>query len=1054
MASEAPAAFPLPPLAGPPQHGAFPPTSQALPGFGELDSGFYASTSSAPYASHLSYPPISTPPLNSYPPPPTPLSHSAPTYSLPPATPTHPHNGPSSPGVPDIGRIRCYWTILSPSLDFVFLDPILEHHTGEWSNKLIGTNLLDWVHPDDRAQLTEDLLPREDEVAGVESAGVFGSVTRCRYSRLVRVLRDLGCPQPPSPPDAKIYAIDEQYLNLDLTTSWIAGDRKGKGKGKPLQGAVLAFFHASTDKDAVGDNDSRRRTDWSNWCGPSIDTPGYLTPPQCDELMAVLERLAASSDFSATSPTSGAGGGDAPPAHVFQILDRNGHVIVTFPRPRGQAGKTGADEGRYDVEQFSALAREVMARPREAVASRTSCTKRYRSKHPVMKDGTLTTIESVVIMYGAITFACFQTGGVYLSSARKAGLSLITNGDALGGASEFSLEEVPTTPTVGGFNGHASANGSGNKRLSLVVDPPQPQLVPPKSESMSPPSKRFKAAAASLPAAMPLGPGDQGLSIMTSGRLFRNTLDVESITAGGISPTVASASAILGSFSADAHLHAQQQHHAPHFPHGPGPAHGHAPAPSPSNQQSYAAFYASQPAPPAAQPPFSSPFDPAQLHHPQQYSQPHPTPPAYAYSPHPHPLSQSHSSYFSPAPSHSPHPSDPSAHGVYPPSTPSEAPGGYPQGGMNGLNEYGQPVPLHTPGSEHPPPPPPVSAPAASNAVVIADPATIPVPPPPPPGSQSGKRPPKQRPDGPVYKPNQKACESCGTVNSPEWRKGPTGAKSLCNACGLRYARSVARQKKQAEAAANGGVAPKKTKKKGKAAASAQPEAPSSPATPLPPPGSQPSPLPSSMAGSFDFSPYARASPKPYYTPYHTTAPTAPGSYAPMASPSTTHAPFHSPLPVSTPGGTYFPSFPPPNYSMPPPFSAAGAPLHMPAPIATHTPLPPPISIPTPTSGAPPPLPSPFDYPHSRPASYAPTPAHSHPHTPHLVSPHLEQHAHMHAGMHPPQASPLDGPGSAGMFPSRSAGTGGANSGHFQPYDWRHEQAEQGPAGQDGQNGQ
>ncbi|KAI9359793.1 hypothetical protein BD770DRAFT_409495 [Pilaira anomala] len=39
-------------------------------------------------------------------------------------------------------------------------------------------------------------------------------------------------------------------------------------------------------------------------------------------------------------------------------------------------------------------------------------------------------------------------------------------------------------------------------------------------------------------------------------------------------------------------------------------------------------------------------------------------------------------------------------------------------------------------------------------------------------------------------------CQSCGTDSSPEWRRGPTGHKTLCNACGLRYSRSVARQVK------------------------------------------------------------------------------------------------------------------------------------------------------------------------------------------------------------------------------------------------------------------
>ncbi|KAL9935362.1 hypothetical protein V8E36_005710 [Tilletia maclaganii] len=44
-----------------------------------------------------------------------------------------------------------------------------------------------------------------------------------------------------------------------------------------------------------------------------------------------------------------------------------------------------------------------------------------------------------------------------------------------------------------------------------------------------------------------------------------------------------------------------------------------------------------------------------------------------------------------------------------------------------------------------------------------------------------------------------KMCASCGTTNSPEWRRGPTGHKTLCNACGLRFSRSVIRAKKREE---------------------------------------------------------------------------------------------------------------------------------------------------------------------------------------------------------------------------------------------------------------
>jgi len=40
-------------------------------------------------------------------------------------------------------------------------------------------------------------------------------------------------------------------------------------------------------------------------------------------------------------------------------------------------------------------------------------------------------------------------------------------------------------------------------------------------------------------------------------------------------------------------------------------------------------------------------------------------------------------------------------------------------------------------------------------------------------------------------------CQKCGTSDTPEWRKGPEGPNSLCNACGLQYAKRVKREKEQ-----------------------------------------------------------------------------------------------------------------------------------------------------------------------------------------------------------------------------------------------------------------
>lgn len=37
----------------------------------------------------------------------------------------------------------------------------------------------------------------------------------------------------------------------------------------------------------------------------------------------------------------------------------------------------------------------------------------------------------------------------------------------------------------------------------------------------------------------------------------------------------------------------------------------------------------------------------------------------------------------------------------------------------------------------------------------------------------------------------QKDCANCHTTSTPEWRRGPSGNRDLCNSCGLRYAKAV-----------------------------------------------------------------------------------------------------------------------------------------------------------------------------------------------------------------------------------------------------------------------
>eukprot|EP00879_Flechtneria_rotunda_P001503 GHRR01001660.1.p1 GENE.GHRR01001660.1~~GHRR01001660.1.p1 ORF type:complete len:1310 (+),score=607.85 GHRR01001660.1:230-4159(+) len=48
-----------------------------------------------------------------------------------------------------------------------------------------------------------------------------------------------------------------------------------------------------------------------------------------------------------------------------------------------------------------------------------------------------------------------------------------------------------------------------------------------------------------------------------------------------------------------------------------------------------------------------------------------------------------------------------------------------------------------------------------------------------------------------------KVCCECGATQTPQWREGPQGPKTLCNACGVRYQRSMSKNKSNKRAAAD-----------------------------------------------------------------------------------------------------------------------------------------------------------------------------------------------------------------------------------------------------------
>ncbi|PWN38061.1 uncharacterized protein FA14DRAFT_153400 [Meira miltonrushii] len=67
----------------------------------------------------------------------------------------------------------------------------------------------------------------------------------------------------------------------------------------------------------------------------------------------------------------------------------------------------------------------------------------------------------------------------------------------------------------------------------------------------------------------------------------------------------------------------------------------------------------------------------------------------------------------------------------------------------------------------------------------------------------------KRKKKKPKQEEGDYVCTDCGRVDSPEWRKGPLGPKTLCNACGLRWAKKIKRSGGDPNAVSKAGAAAK-----------------------------------------------------------------------------------------------------------------------------------------------------------------------------------------------------------------------------------------------------
>ncbi|KAF8583851.1 hypothetical protein K439DRAFT_1661083 [Ramaria rubella] len=269
------------------------------------------------------------------------------------------------PAIPKLGQTRCYWSLLSADLDFLYVDPVLHAHLGAQAHAIIGRKLLEFVHPDEHASAHQDL----GKV--LESRTLHGSVTRVRYSRLGRVRARLGYTGVYDKfTDEDKVSFDEDYMACDLVINWAA------------EGLVLCFIHAAVDMSPQ-DNDEHHRTHWTNWCG----TPN-MSVEHGTELYHALFLIAPH-----------AAQGAPPPTRVFQILHNSTDRPTLFSWPA--EGYMPADYGR--------LANDIQIGGANGSDAKTGCTRRYKAQQVLNSaDGSVRDVESIFIPHGHIIFACHK----------------------------------------------------------------------------------------------------------------------------------------------------------------------------------------------------------------------------------------------------------------------------------------------------------------------------------------------------------------------------------------------------------------------------------------------------------------------------------------------------------------------------------------------------------------------------------------------------------------------------------------------------------------------
>ncbi|CAG8462750.1 1569_t:CDS:2 [Cetraspora pellucida] len=278
--------------------------------------------------------------------------------------------------------INCFWSLLSlRDLSFVYISPWLSKALGPDHDSLLGTSVFDYFHPQDRELARRDL-------------------SECRYNNISAIKKKLQSQQsqilsnkgfPSSKLSTTYQDDDNDYIIMNLGMNVVSHD------------IVLACFHPDDAKPSNCSQNSCGETEFTS------DLSSLLRKNSSFGFSKVQTPPATPFPENKSLPV----GNNVSSNRIFQILDRNSrNLIFTWPDPSFVSGT----DISYDKDEFSRLLQNSPINNCNYISGKDridtqspNCMRPISNKHTMISTcGKSQQVESLMIPYGVIIFACFQ----------------------------------------------------------------------------------------------------------------------------------------------------------------------------------------------------------------------------------------------------------------------------------------------------------------------------------------------------------------------------------------------------------------------------------------------------------------------------------------------------------------------------------------------------------------------------------------------------------------------------------------------------------------------